>query len=243
MSDEGAEENRALELLWGDWLPPRRGPKPALSVERIVQAGIEVADADGLPALSMSRVAKSLGSPLMSLYRYVHSKAELIDVMLDTVIGPPPNLEEIAGGWRSRLEHWAKENERVFCAHPWALSLVTMRRVIGPNEIAWLEAGLGAVSDIGLTEGEMLEVVLLTNTYARGNAQILASAAADGPETDTGWESVYAQILERDSARKRFPAVARLFDAGTLDRRVESFGLTRVLDGVQGFVENRGRKR
>jgi AcrR family transcriptional regulator len=84
------DPKRTMALLWGIGKKPTRGPKPGLSVGRIVSAAVEVADAEGLGALSMRRVADRLGIGTMSLYTYVPGKAELIDVMLDTVLGETP---------------------------------------------------------------------------------------------------------------------------------------------------------
>ncbi|MCA1656013.1 MAG: TetR/AcrR family transcriptional regulator, partial [Pseudonocardiaceae bacterium] len=100
---------RSMQLMWGDGPAPRsRGPKQGLTVDRIVRAGIEIADADGLAALSMRRVAERLGVGTMSLYTYVPAKAELVDVMYDRAVGTvdPP---EVTGGWREKLsaEAWS----------------------------------------------------------------------------------------------------------------------------------------
>ena len=81
------DPRRSLDLLWGDAPRPSRGPKPGLDVATIVAAAIALADADGLDGLSMRRVAERLGVGTMSLYTYVPSKAELLDLMLDTVYG------------------------------------------------------------------------------------------------------------------------------------------------------------
>src|ERR671915_993295 len=98
---------RSMALLWGIQKPPTRGPKPGLQVERIVEAAIRVADAEGLAALSMRRVAGELGVGTMSLYTYVPGKAELLDVMLDTVLAEQARPDEAAGGWRAGLERRA----------------------------------------------------------------------------------------------------------------------------------------
>src|SRR5215207_6107774 len=94
--------DRTLELLWGARRRPRRGPKPSLSVEQIVSAAVEVADDEGLAALSMQRVAERLGFTTMSLYRYVPGKGELIDLMLDAAFGRPPDPEDEAPNWRTK---------------------------------------------------------------------------------------------------------------------------------------------
>ena len=101
---------RSLELLWGARRTPTRGPKPGLSVERIVYAAIELADAEGLAALSMRRVAERLGVGTMSLYTYVPGKAELLDVMVDTVYGELSTQDGDEADWRARVEQVARAN-------------------------------------------------------------------------------------------------------------------------------------
>src|SRR6266540_3558611 len=87
------ERAGSIELLWGLRTPPSRGPKPA----------IEIADADGVAAVSMQRVASRLGFTKMALYRYVADKAELLAIMIETAAGEPPDLGSIPGGWRPKL--------------------------------------------------------------------------------------------------------------------------------------------
>src|SRR5258707_1378038 len=102
--DAPGDYRRTIELLWGERSEPRRGPKPSLSVEQIARAAGAVADAEGLEAVSMQRVAQECGVTTMALYRYVPGKAELIALMLDIGLGPAPHLDEVPGGWRPRLE-------------------------------------------------------------------------------------------------------------------------------------------
>nr|WP_244163695.1 TetR/AcrR family transcriptional regulator [Rhodococcus koreensis] len=100
---------RTAELLWGSPDRPKRGPKPALSLERIVATAISMADAEGLATLSMQRLAEDLGFTKMSLYRYTPGKAELTALMLDAALGPAPDLSEIdgVGAQRSTSGHCA----------------------------------------------------------------------------------------------------------------------------------------
>ena len=92
---------RGLVLLWGRRERPTRGPKPALDIERIVRAGVEVADAEGLEALSMRKVAGRLGVGTMSLYRYVPSKQELLDLMFDATLAERARQPR-SSGWGAR---------------------------------------------------------------------------------------------------------------------------------------------
>jgi AcrR family transcriptional regulator len=244
------DAERSLELLWGGGKWPDRKARPALSLERIVEAAIELADAEGLGALSMQRLAERLGFTTMALYRHVPGKAELIDVMVDVACGEPPELGGMAGGWREKLELWARESYGLFVRHPWMLQVVTSHRLMGPNELAWFDSGLGAVSGIGLFGAEMIEVLVLVNAYVRGLAQALVGVAR--AEKDTGlsegrWWSAYSPLLQKFDREDRYPALRGILAESAFDERDDGsgseetveFGLQRVLDGVEAFVRAR----
>ncbi|WP_198407013.1 TetR/AcrR family transcriptional regulator [Nocardia terpenica] len=227
--------------LWRHRDRPTRGPRPELSAEAIVRAAIEIADAEGLGAVSMARVAERVGSGTMSLYRHVSGKPELIAAMLDRAIGPPPR--SVPGHWRVRLRHWVDDTIEVFRRHPWALSLATERRMRGPHEIAWFETALSAIDGIGLSEREMAEVVLSVNAYALGAAR--SAVDADAAERLTGvtedrWIPAFADFLQRMADDARFPVLSRVVVSGAITDPVGyEFGLDRLLDGVEGFVVRR----
>src|ERR671915_2360327 len=107
----GGDPARSMALLWrrGDQRPAR-GRKPTLTVDAIVSAAIEMADEGGLGSLSMRALAERLGVGTMTLYTHVPGKAELLDVMLDTVLSETARPEQGDGGWRGRLEQVAREN-------------------------------------------------------------------------------------------------------------------------------------
>src|SRR4051812_33820107 len=101
------------------WLKDRRTPRrQAPSVERIVRTALVIADQEGLSALSMRRVAADLSSGTASLYRYVASRDELLDLMIDEVHGEagPPAL---TGDWRLDLTHVAQDVRATLLRHPW----------------------------------------------------------------------------------------------------------------------------
>ena len=116
MSESGTHLPPAVELLWGLRDRGRRGgPKPALSLERIVAAAVELADEGGIAALSMGRLAEKLGFTTMSLYRYVASKDELLLLLLDAGIGEPP--PDPGGSWRDRAGAWCRDLTAVYRRH------------------------------------------------------------------------------------------------------------------------------
>ncbi|PTL79877.1 TetR/AcrR family transcriptional regulator [Vitiosangium sp. GDMCC 1.1324] len=246
------DPQRTIELLWGSQQRPKRGPKPRLTVEQIARTALEVADAEGLAALSMRRVADELGVATMSLYTYVPSKAELIDVMLDTVYGETARPEEVAGGWRARLEQIARENWALYHRHPWMLQIATSRPVMGPNLIAKYDYELRAVSGIGLTEVEMDSVVSLVAGHVEGAARRAVEAAQAEQHTgmtDEQWWAVHAPLLEKVLDASRYPTAARVgaaagatYGAAHDPQHAFEFGLQRVLDGIEVLIQARAER-
>ncbi|MBC6456958.1 TetR/AcrR family transcriptional regulator [Actinomadura sp. HBU206391] len=237
-----ADAARGLELLW----KAGERQRPGLTLERIVRAAIEVADGEGLAALSMRRVADRLGFTTMSLYRHVPGKAELFDVMMDTVIAEVPLLDTVPGGWRAKLELGAREDWAFYHRHPWVLQAPAGRPALGPNGIAWYESALRALSGIGLTELQTVDTFHLVDGYVRGVARISIDAAQAERRTgvtDEQWWSDRAHFWEEFFDPARYPTLARVRAAGALDRpsgeRGFEFGLQRVLDSIEMFVEAR----
>ena len=168
---------RSMELLWGGRAAgPRRGPRPRLTVEAITRAAVEVADAEGLAALSMRRVAERLGVAAMSLYTYVPGKAELLDLMVDAVGGETarPAGSPAAGG-----TGWSRSRGRTGrCTGgiPGSCTWRSTRPALGPNMLAKYDYELGAVEGVGLTDVEMDSVLTLVLGHVTGAARGLVDA-------------------------------------------------------------------
>jgi AcrR family transcriptional regulator len=203
----------------------RPGPRPSLDVDRIVAAAIGLADAEGLAALSMRRVAAELGVGAMTLYGHVPGKAELSALMLDAVLaelytdGPP------AGNWRARLEVVARANRNLFLRHPWAVRLAAERPPRGPHSVRKYELELRAVDGLGLREVQMHLLVGLVDDFVRGTVdrERAGQVTAIDPE--------------------RFPTAARvapLAGDGATGRSFE-FGLERLLDGIGVLILDASR--
>ena len=227
-------EDRSFELLWGRRRRGSRGPAPGLSVERIADAAIALADAEGLGALSMRRLARDLGVAPMGLYRYVPGKTELLDVMVDTVIGEQAVAEE--GGWRERLAASARASRALHERHPWLAPATLARPPLGPNAVAVYERLLAAAASSGLRPAETVAAVGLIAGYgsaAAGRAEAAARTQRFWAERSAFWEEHYEP--------ERFPALTALYDAGAFDDPPDAFefGLQRILDGIEALLASR----
>jgi AcrR family transcriptional regulator len=232
-----ADPERSTELLWGARERPGRRSKPGLSLERIVAAAVELADAEGLAALSMRRVAERLGFTTMSLYRHVPGKAELVDLMRDAVMGelPPDGAD---AGWRAGLEAWARQGWSLRRRHPWLVHSGGVRHLPGPNTIAAYERALRAASATGLRPSQVVAVVGLVGGFVESAArQALESAQTEqrsGVSEEQWWGA-------RDSLWERlgpYPTLGRIWESGGYDQPEDpfEFGLQRVLDGIETLV-------
>ncbi|WP_062995426.1 TetR/AcrR family transcriptional regulator [Nocardia mikamii] len=230
----------AHELLWGDSQRPRRGPKPSLSLERIVTEAIALADADGMAAVSMQRLAERLGCAKMALYRYVPGKAELTALMLDYGMGQPPQVtvaDSDPEPWREALRQWAHTLYERYRDHPWTVDLTVGPRPMGPNELGWMEALLAPLAGTGLRGSERLDTVVLLNGHLRSLVQ---QTTGRGPEQSES--EIARQVGEVLAAHAdRYPEVVAAFSDTSADDRnaALSYGIERILDGVAALIARR----
>ncbi|MFD8548416.1 TetR/AcrR family transcriptional regulator [Streptomyces sp. NPDC059649] len=228
----------SVELLWGGRERPSRGPRPALSLERITRTAIALADVGGLGAVSMQRVAGELDFTKMSLYRYVPGKNELVALMIDSAMGEPPTLPE---GWRNGLRAWADALSAAYRRHPWLLGAATGPRVMGPNELGWTETAVAALADTGLSGGEQLDAVVVVSGHVRALAQVAASMGLGSARATEPEQVMSAALNELLVGRAdRYPAVAAALSATEADAaardRADEFGLERILDGLEVYM-------
>ena len=242
---DSADLPDTVAVAWGVRGRPHKGPRPGLSLERIVAAAIRVADAEGLAAVSMSRVATALGTAPMSLYRYVTAKDELLALMVDAAYGPPPSgplpsSQAADTRWRAGLSRWAWAMRAEVQRHPWVLRIPISGLPTLPNEVAWFEEGLRCLRDTGLEENQKASGILLVSGYVRNaasiDADIEAAVRASGKTPDE-WMSSYARTITMLADPRRFPALTKFIAAGVFDRADPpddefSFGLGRILDGL-----------
>jgi AcrR family transcriptional regulator len=183
----------------------------------------------GLEALSMEKVAKRLGVTTMALYRYVPSRAVLVDLMIDRGVGAPPKLE---GPWRTRLLRWASALQEIFLRHPWSLESTGRIRVMGPCELSWLEAGMAALGSTALTPAERRSACLALIAQVRTAAQFSA------PDRRFGWKE-WAELTRSlvASRAERYPELRQVMARD--DEAVSGFDW--VLDGIAARLAQRAK--
>lgn len=262
-----AELPAVVQRMWGDAAPRRRGPKPALSAGQIVQAAVDLADAEGLAAVSMARIAEAVGYTPMALYRHVSGKDELLALMSDAVAKDLPELPADSG-WRAGLETWTRAQIDLGLDRPWMLELPLSTAPPGPNRVRWLDQAFGVLRSLELPPDEKLAIVGLLAQHVLGEArvQIESRRAAieqvrrdarlpeSTPESELDPDAIEAAnpyadfeaLLTRYAEPTTYPHLFEAFGAwqGTAaDAAVEddiAFGISIVLDGVEAYLRRRG---
>ena len=233
---------RYLQLLWDRAPGGRRGPKPGRTIQEIGAAGVVVADRDGLDGVSMKSVAAELGMTPMSLYRYVDSKEQLLEVMLDAAYGPADLSIVSSGPWRERLTRWAWALSDALVLHPWISATPMTTPPLSPNIIGWTEAGARSFEGMALTNQQKMSSLLVVDGYVRSH--VAMSVAMGFTATDTPPPDPYVTILPQLLDPDRFPALFAASPAITDQNEGEdffrdemSFGLDLILDGIESLTQ------
>jgi AcrR family transcriptional regulator len=242
----------AVALSWGVAEQPHKGPRRELSIERIVETAIELADAEGLGAVSMNRVATSLGFTTMSLYRYITSKDDLLLLMQDAALDiPAPPQPEVAD-WRAELHEWVTLTLETMRAHPWFADIPIGGVPITPNNLRVVDWGLRCLRETALTDTEKMATILLATGYARTygtmERDIRRATAAGGPQAAVPGSNYGAALAELVTP-ERFPHLSPVFASGAYLEDLErddddgfddfEYGLERILDGIAQFLRER----
>ena len=225
-------------------------PARDLTRDRVVRTAVEIADAEGLPALSMRGVAGRLGVATMSLYRHVGSKDDLVELMIGQVLGEFPLPAEPPPGWRARLEVAARVQWAAYRRHPWLTRITSLTRPLpSPSLLKHAEWALAAVDGHGLDPESMMHVHILLYSYVEGiaaNFELETQAQAATGLSEDEWMRAQDARLTAVATSGAYPTFADVirrmggdFDFN-LDRLFE-FGLRPLLDGLAGIIESRRR--
>ncbi|QHW31755.1 TetR/AcrR family transcriptional regulator [Paenibacillus rhizovicinus] len=256
-ADNSADKDEVLEQLpsgvalsWGIVKQGKRGPKGELSIKQIVDAAVAIADQDGLQAMSMSRVAQSLGFTTMSLYRYIASKDDLLLLMQESVCTPLPE-DKPGQHWRDGMREYVDLCVDVFTRHPWYSDIPITGVPVTPNIMAMVDWVLRMMRPLDLDEFEKMSIMLLMSSYGRSIGQIrrdmvMAMKAGRNAEEFSGLP--FSPALKQLVTPERFPDLYPIVMSGVYagEREAEStvgddldFGLERILDGVEQYLERR----
>ncbi|HMH59388.1 MAG TPA: TetR/AcrR family transcriptional regulator C-terminal domain-containing protein [Galbitalea sp.] len=220
---------RGIALAWGVAANPQRGPRRELNIEGIVETAVGIADADGLGAVSMSSVATALGFTTMSLYRYVSAKDDLILLMQEHGIGPPPLSIGEATDWRDGLTRWYRACLEIYSTHPWLLDIQIEGEPSTPNNLSWLDAGLAVLDSTPLDAASRVAAVLMFSGQSRWEAQVGRFALS------TTEPVIPPGALAKLITAEQFPFLAPAIAAGAFANTANpfEFGLMRILDGLE----------
>jgi AcrR family transcriptional regulator len=226
------------------WTRPARQPqgkRPSLSREQIVRAAIEIADAEGMEAVTMRRLATKLGAGAMSLYWHVPNKDDLLDLMLDAAFGEVELPERLSGDWRADLRLYAHAQRQALRRHSWLATFIAGRALPGPNVLRFGEFCLAAVDGLGLDVSTMAGILSTVDAYTDGFVQREIAEAENRRRTGlTGaeWHAAVAPHFQALIASGRYPTVARTLtdmqslNTGQFADVSFAFGLECLLDGI-----------
>lgn len=237
---------RRSELLWEHRTPATRGPKAGLTPDDVVRMAMQIADEDGLSAVTMQAVAARIGLTTMAVYRYFPNKETLLDAIVDAGLGLPPIPAEPRGNWRNQLAHWSRAKRTMLCARPWLAELPFVAAPHGPNWLSWLEAATEVLSTTGLSAPDIGQMISVIDGFTRGASDTAISLARSRARgiSDQQWAAAVGADLGRAIGDPRFPKFAAVLTAPSdgnprsLDESFE-FCLQRVLDGIEVYVNGK----
>jgi AcrR family transcriptional regulator len=248
-----ADMAKSLALLWGSHSHAGRS---GLTLKAIITTAMEIADREGLDALSMRKVADQLGVGTMTLYSHLPGKHELVELMFDAACGELyASVEEPSqqGKWQDGLRFIARQNWNLYGRHPWLLQYTTSRPALGPHIMLKYEAELRPLDGIGLSDLEMDGVLTLVISHVEGCARMRATmqqTVQDTGMSDVEWwvnsEPILSQIMSQMVDPTRFPVAGRVgssageaFQATSSPEHALDFGMERILAGVAELVESK----
>jgi AcrR family transcriptional regulator len=234
------DEPRASDSRRAIWLRPARsgrGPVPEHSAEEIARAAITLADAHGLPAVTMRAVAAAIGSAPASLYRYIDTRGELLELMADQASGEYSLQEPDAGDPAAALLALGHQTLDICRRHPWLLEIAPTGGLPGPNALTVMDHALAILDGTDLSGPAKLEVFGLFTGAVRSFAQMEADQRRAGRDT-AAWQASVAAYLVEVVATGRYPHLAAVLsspaaagDPGPQELLFDR-AMTRILSGL-----------
>lgn len=241
-----ADPVRKLKLLWGRGLDVKHGPRPGLSIDTLLAAAMEIADAAGLDKLTIRKLAQRLDVAPMSIYTYVADKAELLELMADRALLPLAAKKYRQRKWQTRVREIARANLKLYLAHPWLLEVSNERPVLGPGTIGKYERELEALEDLSLTDLEQDSALTFLLNYVRAAAadQLRSQRLARESGSNAQWWREHAAVLAELIPQADYPLASRVGTAageahqGAADAGEDYFfGLELVIAGLANLID------
>jgi AcrR family transcriptional regulator len=245
---------KTLRLLWrtGDTSDTaKRGRRPKITVDQIIDAAVTVAGQDGLEAMTMDKVARQLGVGTMSLYTHIPGKAELIDLMVDSAwreLELPHGEQPRPDGWRAQVELYAHRTTAVHQRHPWLREISTVRPPLGPGLLARQEYLLSVLSGTGLPAADAAAavdaIVTFVDAAAGAEAEHAHTEQVSG-QSDNDWWQARDMFWQELFDVTRYPWITHAWEEGGLNRSAAEaaanafeLGLRGLLDGIETRVRS-----
>ena len=172
-----SQADRALRQLWGLEPPAARGPKARWTPAQLAAAAVELADEGGLDGVSLGKVADRLAMTTTAVYRYVDSKAELVELMVEAAIGDPSPIE--GESWQQRCRTWTSLLADRYAEHAWLCEVRPRRMPTQPRAYAWIDALVDAIADHA--DVDALRVALLLDSLVRTYASLEVGLRGTAP--------------------------------------------------------------
>lgn len=237
--------SNGVAIAWGLVKEPQRGPKRELSIKKIVDSAIAIADEDGIAAVSMNRVAALLGRTAMSLYRYIPSKDDLLLLMQDEVYHLTLPEHANLADWRDTMKHFVWSTISVFRDHPWISDIPISRTPVTPNTLQIVEWALQGLSDFEISANFKTGIILLLSNYARACGQLLVDMSRTfqagksfGAYTGEDYVHIFKELVTADQYPNLSPLLQSdeyTYDGSNLQDLEQEFdfGLELILDGIE----------
>lgn len=214
--------NRASDFVWDQ---PESRAGSGLTRARVVQAALDIADDEGLDAVSIRRVADALDARPMSLYSHIASKEDLLALMLHEMAGRMLVSEPLPDDWREGLRRIARRAHEVYVAHPWMMQAVGQGTRVGPNMLRRAEQSAAAVAALELEPADAWVALSIIHEWSLGHALHVVTLREDA--------ELEGQMRGADP--DEFPRMSRVFGPGRAESQGSAFeiALEAILDGIE----------
>jgi AcrR family transcriptional regulator len=212
---------------------PDISPRPPLTTERVLRAAVDLADRQGLGALTMRRLGADLGVEAMSLYKHVANKDAILDGVVELIVGQIEIPSEETP-WKQAMRQRAASARTVLAGHAWAIGLLESRASMGPGTMRYLDAVLGSLRSAGFSLGDAVHALWLLDSYVYGHV-IQETSLAPVSTSLPGTEST-ASVPEL-ATMTEYPHLAELAEHSrrsdyTVDGEF-AYGLDLILDALE----------